>query len=333
MMNLYPHFNSSFGFMNLKSLFDKVIPYSNYHFKKLTQEHIGKIYKINNTFLAHREKLLSALFPDATKMNEFTYGDNTFRLCIKKYRGCEVGYWEFRIVSKLSIFDENYQISSDIISLVAVYFNSTFIEAIELIYGHITSNPTLYPHVIKEKAGYKEELFPIARQFDTVKKNNNFILQLEKSGATFSNYTINNSLTFLYKCCYKNMYNQYVEIFFGYFHRYNSAQNTFIAMDISKFNSLEFKYIADLSEDSNIQKHIREFYNKFNRGIRFLLLDLPQQFRKFPLLQLSPNFPYGIMIKNINYLYQFDFSTLKEHVVFIEIDVNYYKDKKFYYLH
>lgn len=284
--------------------------------------------------MAHREKLLSGLFPDATKINEFTFGNYIFRLCIKRYGIYEVGYWEYFYRKPIDLFETNsindnpYIFSSDIISLVATYYNYTFIEAIELIHGHISTNTTLYPHVIKGKGGYKEELFPIAKKFDNIKECNNFIQQLENSRASFSNYILNNTLTFLYKCCYKNITNQYIEIFFGYFHRYNSTQNTFIAMDISQFNSLNFQRIDNSGYNKAIQEDVKNFYNRYKKQIKFLFFDLPNDFMEISLLRLPSNFPYGLMIKNINYLYQFDFSTLKEHVVFIEIDVTYYKDKK-----
>lgn len=338
MLNLFPplidNVTGFIGFLTIIPL--GVIPqeYKGYHFKELTQEHIEKIYKINNTFLAHREKLLSGLFPDATKINEFTFGNNIFRLCIKKYYFYEVGYWQYFYRKPINLFETNssidnpYTFSSDIISLVATYYNYTFIEAIELIHGHITTNTTLYPHVIKGKGGYREELFPIAKKFNDIRINNNFIQQLEQDGAIFSLYLLNNSTTFLYKYYYKNNYNQYVEIFLGYFHRYNSTQNTFIAMDISQFNSLDFQRIDNCGYNESIQGYVENFYNSYKKQIKFLFFDLPNDFREISLSRLPSNFPYGLMIKNINYLYQFDFSTLKEHVVFIEIDVNYYKDKK-----
>lgn len=336
MLNLFsPLIDNVTGFIGFLTIIPLgVIPqgYKGYYFKELTQEHIGKIYKINNTFLAHREKLLSGLFPDATKINEFTFGNYIFRLCIKRYGIYEVGYWEYCGMKKSMpnswYVETEYTTSSDIISLVATYYNYTFIETIELIYGHISTNTTLYPHVIKGKGGYKEELFPIAKKFNDVKWNNNFIQQLERHGAILSSYSLNNSIIFLYKYCYKNIHNQYVEIFFGYFHRYNSTQNTFIAMDISQFNRLDFQQINKLAYDIELQETIKNYYINFKKQIYFLLLDLPDNMRENPLHQLPSNFPYGIMIKNINYLYQFDFSTLKEHIVFIEIDVTYYKDKK-----
>lgn len=360
------------------TVFLRIIPlgvdsqgYEGYHFKELSQEHIGKIYKINNTFLAHKERLLSELFQDATKMNEFTFGNNFFRLCIKRLGVFEVGYWECCVDQNLipkipsipllspslqlpvasseplplppsfipsSFYPnsnssngsdvEKYLVSSDIISLAAIHYNYTFIEALELIYNHITSNITLYPHVIKGKGGYKEELFPIAKKFDNVKINNNFIQQLEKSGAILSPYLLNNSIIFLYKYSYKNKYSQYIEIFFGYFHRHNSVQNTFIAMDISQFNNLDFQLINELDCNTTLQDNIISFNNKFQKQIKFLLLDLPNDIRENKLSVLPSNFPYGIMIKNINYLYQFDFSNLKNHVIFLEIDRSYYRDKK-----
>lgn len=331
MTSLYPQ-PLSVGFLNILHIWNTPVGYNQYNFIELTQEHIEKIYKINNTFLAHKERLLTALFSDAIKINEFTFGNSIFRLCIKRYGIYEVGYWEYCGMKKSmpnSCYAETeYTTSSDIISLVATYYNYTFIETIELIYGHISTNTTLYPHVIKGKGGYKEELFPIAKKFNDVKWNNNFIQQLERHGAILSSYSLNNSIIFLYKYCYKNIHNQYVEIFFGYFHRYNSTQNTFIAMDISQFNRLDFQQINKLAYDIELQETIKNYYINFKKQIYFLLLDLPDNMRENPLHQLPSNFPYGIMIKNINYLYQFDFSTLKEHIVFIEIDVTYYKDKK-----
>lgn len=361
MTSLYPQ-PFSVGFLNILHIWNTPVGYNQYNFIELTQEHIEKIYKINNTFLAHRERLLTALFSDAIKINEFTFGNSIFRLCIKRYEIYEVGYWECcvdqnlipkipsipllfpprqgpvmnldalpspsNINSNSSSNVETYLVSSDIISLVATYYNYTFIEAIELIYGHISTNTTLYPHVIKGKGGYREELFPIAKKFNDVRANNNFIQKLEQAGAILSSYLLNNSTTFLYKYYYKNKYNQYVEIFLGYFHRFNSPINTFIAMDISQFNSLDFQRIDNCGYNELIQGDVENFYNSYKKQIKFLFFDLPNDFREISLSQLPSNFPYGLMIKNINYLYQFDFSTLKEHVVFIEIDVNYYKDKK-----
>lgn len=169
MINLYPQvIGNNTGFLSIIPLGTFPVRYYKYTFSELTQEHIEKIYKINNTFLAHREKLLSALFPDATKINDFTYGNNIFRLCIKRYGNYEVGYWEYRMLPILptTFYFETYFVSSDIISLVSTYYDYTFIETIDLIYGHITSNETLYLHVINGKGGYKEELFPIARKFN-----------------------------------------------------------------------------------------------------------------------------------------------------------------------
>lgn len=109
MMNLFPPLiDNATGFIGFLTIIPPgVIPqgYKGYHFKELTQEHIEKIYKINNTFLAHREKLLSGLFPDATKINEFTFGNNIFRLCIKKYCFHEVGYWEYYDRKTINLWD------------------------------------------------------------------------------------------------------------------------------------------------------------------------------------------------------------------------------------
>ena len=46
--------------------------------------------------------------------------------------------------------------------------------------------------------------------------------------------------------------------------------------------------------------------------------------------KLPSNLPYGLMIKNINYLGQFDFSELKNHAIFIELIEDYYEDKKIF---
>lgn len=195
-------------------------------------------------------------------------------------------------------------------------------------YGHIASNETLYPHVIKGKGGYKEELFPIAKKFDFVRSSNIFMQKLEQAGAAFSSYSLNNSVSFLYKYYYQNYAGNYIEIFLGYFHRYNSPQLTFIAMDISKFNSLNFRRINSLDSDFNLQDKLNSFYEKFQKRVMFLLLDLPNQLRGNQIKQLPLNFPYRLIIKNINSLYQFDFSSLREHIVFVEIEITYYRDKK-----
>lgn len=312
---------------------DECFKMYDYKFKELTQEDIEKIYKVNNTFLAHRDRLLSFLFQGAEKLNEHTFGNNLFRLCIKNDGCFEIGYWEYCIKPASGIFEGNYTagsyiIGSDIISLVALFYDYTFIKAIDLIYGHIVSNETLYPHVLKGKGGYREELFPIVKKFDFVRNNNVFMQQLEQAGAVLYPYLINNLLVFLFKYYYKNKHNNYIEIFFGYFHRYNSPQLTFIAMDISKFNSLRFQKSDSLNHNYDLQSILNIFYDKFQKRINFLLLDLPNEFRENKLKQLPSNFPYGIMIKNINFLYQFDFSPLRDYIVFVEIDINYYKDKK-----
>lgn len=151
---------------------------------------------------------------------------------------------------------------------------------------------------------------------------------MEQAGAVLSLYQIDKSVTFLYKYYYKNEYGNYIEIFLGYFHRYNSPQLIFIAMDISKFNSLRFQRIDSLDYDYNLQTILDRFYEKFQKRVMFLLLDLPNQLRGNQIKQLPLNFPYGLMIKNINSLYQFDFSSLRDHVVFVEIEIVYYRDKK-----
>lgn len=283
--------------------------------------------------MAHRDRLLSFLFQGAQRINEHTFGNTVFRLCIKNDGCFEIGYWEYCRIRASNIFDAHYIpgsyfIGSDIISLIALFYDYTFIKAIDLIYNHITSNETLYPHVIKGKGGYKEELFPIAKKFDFVRSKNIFMQQLEQVGAVFVLYIINNLETFLYKYYYRNNYGNYIEIIFGYFHRYNSPQLTFIAMDISKLNRLDFRTVGSLVYDYNLQTILDSFYEKFQKRVMFLLLDLPNQLRENQIKQLPSNFPYGLMIKNINSLYQFDFSPLRDHIVFVEIETNYYKDKK-----
>lgn len=183
--------------------------------------------------------MLYSLFQGAEKLNEYTFGNTVFRLCIKNDGCFEIGYWVY--CTKPAFFPVygdyipgSYIIGSDIISLVALFYDYTFIKAIDLIYGHIASNETLYPHVVKGKGGYREELFPIVKKFDFVRNNNVFMQQLEQAGAVLYPYLINNLLVFLFKYYYKNKHNNYIEIFLGYFHCYNSQQLTFIAMDISK---------------------------------------------------------------------------------------------------
>lgn len=337
MMNLSSQStNNSDVFKSLIQPFHKVADYVDYKFKELSQEDIEKIYKINNTFLVHRERLLSALFPDAIKLNEFTFGNDIFRLCIKRFGSYEVGYWEcyVKVLSRIlnpfviNFYEIDYQVSSDLISLVAVRYNFSFKKALELLYGHITTNTTLYPQVIIGKGGYREELFPISKKLN-IRTKNNFTQQLIKNGAVLSEYSLNDSITFLHKYSYKNNDGRYLEIFFGYFHRYNSAQNTFIAMNISQFNSLNYQYPNTFcKENSNLKKMIETFNNNYKKKIKFLLSDFPNDFKLISKIPYPSNLPYGLMVKNINYLYQFDFSALENHVIFIEMSTDYYAVEK-----
>lgn len=173
--------NNVLGFM-MFYVQNKDLKSYKYNLDKLKQEDVEKIYKINNTFLAHRDRLLYSLFQGVEKLNEYTFGNINFRLCIKCDGVYEVGYWGCWVSSSQDDLRDNsiiasgsYCVGSELVSLVAQYYGYTFIEAIDLIYGHIASNETLYPHVIKGKGGYKEELFPIIKKFNFVKNNNIFI--------------------------------------------------------------------------------------------------------------------------------------------------------------
>ncbi len=107
-----------------------------YPFFELTQDDIYKLYKINNTLLEYKHKLLNFLFNQGFIINDYIFGNSEFRFCIKNSKQIDIGTWDFRKTSP-----SYYIIGSDITSLVACYYNFSYIEAINIIYNHIIITP------------------------------------------------------------------------------------------------------------------------------------------------------------------------------------------------